>query len=79
MLLRAGKSTATSACFSMFKNVLASVGPCLVSIINSSLNSGFVKAHFKHAILQPSLKKTNPDPSLLKNYRPISISFNLKD
>lgn len=52
--------------------MLGSIGPCLVSIINSSLQSGCVPAYFKHAVVQPLLKKTNLDPSSPKNYRPIS-------
>lgn len=40
----------------MPNNVLGSVGPCLVSIINSSLKPGFIPAYFKHAVVQPLLK-----------------------
>ncbi len=37
--------------------VLGSTGPCLISIINSSLQSGCFPAYFKHAVIQPLLKK----------------------
>ena len=56
----------------MLKEVISSVGPCLVSIINRSLESGSVPSVFKQAVVQPLLKKPNLDPSLPKNYRPIS-------
>ncbi len=51
---------------------LDAITPSLLSIINNSLISGKVPSHFKHAIVQPLLKKTNLDPTVLKNYRPIS-------
>ena len=57
---------------SVLKNALECIGPCLVSIINSSLQSGCVPAYFKHAVVQPLLKKTNLDPYSPNNYRPIS-------
>ena len=57
---------------SMLKEVISSIGPCLVSIINCSLESGSVPSFFKQAVVQPLLKKPNLDPSLPKNYRPIS-------
>jgi len=43
-----------------------------VSIINSSLVSGIVPSYFKHATVQPLLKKPNLDPKCFNNYRPIS-------
>ncbi|XP_044033242.1 uncharacterized protein LOC122866993 isoform X2 [Siniperca chuatsi] len=52
---------------SMLKNVLGSIGPCLMSIINSFLQSGCVPAYFKTAVVLPLRKKTNLDPPLPKN------------
>ena len=57
----------------MLQDVLGSIVACLVSIINSSMHSGCVPAYFKHAVVQPLLeKKTNLDPSLPQNEKPIS-------
>lgn len=44
----------------------------LLSIIHNSLTFGQVPIYFKQAVIQPLLKKTNLDPSLPQNYRPIS-------
>ena len=41
-------------------------------MINLSLSTGSVRSQFKHSIVQPLLKKTNLDPTLPMNYRPIS-------
>lgn len=43
---------------SLFKQVLDSIGPSILSIINISLSSGVVPVSFKHAVIQPLLKKT---------------------
>ncbi|KAI2665842.1 RNA-directed DNA polymerase from mobile element jockey [Labeo rohita] len=56
----------------LLKSVFESVGPCILKLINSSLNSGCVPEVFKYAVVQPLLKKHNLDPSVLSNYRPIS-------
>lgn len=56
----------------MLKEVMSSVGPSLLTIINRSLVSGIVPSYFKQAVVQPLLKKPNLDPSLPNNYRPIS-------
>ena len=48
------------------------VGPCVEKIINLSLRSGSVPSYFKHAVVNPILKKPNLDPSEPNNYRPIS-------
>ncbi len=52
--------------------VLDTIGPCIQSIINSSLISGSVPSCFKHAVIQTVLKKATLDPLVLTNYRPIS-------
>ena len=55
--------------------VMESVGPCLLSVFNSSLSNDFVPDYFKTACVHPLLKK-KPwlDPSLLQNNREISKS-----
>ena len=54
------------------KDVFDVAGPSILSIINSSLATGSVPTCFKHAVVQPLLKKPNLDPTLPSNYRPIS-------
>ena len=45
-------------------------------LINNSLLTGVVPSSFKHAIVNPLLKKKDLDPEILKNYRPVSnLSF----
>ena len=56
----------------LFKEVFQTVGPSLLEIINSSLSSGVVPKNFKHAVVQPLLKKPGLDPTVLTNFRPIS-------
>uniref|UniRef100_A0A3B5PWV6 Reverse transcriptase domain-containing protein n=1 Tax=Xiphophorus maculatus TaxID=8083 RepID=A0A3B5PWV6_XIPMA len=55
-----------------FKDILPSIGQPVLAIINSSLSSGVVPASFKHAVVQPLLKKPGLDQTVLANYRPIS-------
>uniref|UniRef100_A0A3P9LSI1 Reverse transcriptase domain-containing protein n=1 Tax=Oryzias latipes TaxID=8090 RepID=A0A3P9LSI1_ORYLA len=57
---------------SLFKEVFQSIGPCVLTIINSSLLSGQVPDYFKKAVIRPLLKKPELDPSSLSSYRPIS-------
>ncbi len=47
-------------------------GPDIKIIMNSSLASGVVPANFKHAVVQPFIKKPELDTSGLSNFRPIS-------
>lgn len=66
----------------MFKNVTGSIAPCLVSIINTLISlwlcSGCVVVIFNRQLLG-FLKKTNLDPPLRQNYRPVSkFAFNTK-
>lgn len=56
----------------MFLKTFGSIGPCIVEIINQSLQTGVIPAFFKQAAVEPKLKKSNLDPANLKNYRPIS-------
>uniref|UniRef100_A0A8C6ML89 Reverse transcriptase domain-containing protein n=1 Tax=Nothobranchius furzeri TaxID=105023 RepID=A0A8C6ML89_NOTFU len=56
----------------LFKEVFSSVGPWVLNMVNSSLSSGVVPESWKHAVVQPLLKKPSLDPSTVSNYRPIS-------
>ena len=40
------------------KEVFPTVWPSCLTVINSSLSSGVVPVNFKHAVVQPLLKKT---------------------
>ena len=42
----------------LFKEAFQTVGPSFLTVINGSLSSGVVPVHFKHAVVQPLLKKT---------------------
>ena len=57
------------------KEVIDTVGPSILLIINSSLKSGTFPHSFKHAVVQPLLKKPNLDTSVLYNFRPILRNF----
>ena len=57
---------------SIIKDVFDAVGPSIQIILNSCLTSGTVPSCFKHAVVQPLLKKHNLDAKCLNNYRPIS-------
>ena len=53
-----------------------SIAPIITRIVNLSLSSGVFSKQLKSALVKPLLKKSNLDPSDLKNYRPISnLSF----
>lgn len=54
------------------KYVFDTVGMRLLSIINSSLQFEYVPVDFKHAVVEPILKKQNLDSTVLSNYRPVS-------
>lgn len=41
----------------LFKEVLDSIGPSILSIMNVSLSSVVVPATFKHAVIKPLIKK----------------------
>ncbi|XP_057183891.1 uncharacterized protein LOC130550429 [Triplophysa rosa] len=56
----------------LIREVLDTISPALLTIINSSLTSGIFPESFKHASVQPLLKRSHFDPSVLSNYRPIS-------
>ncbi|XP_041802630.1 uncharacterized protein LOC121613344 [Chelmon rostratus] len=54
------------------KGLFDSVESVLLVLVNACLSSGSFPSAFKHAVVQPLLKKPNLDPSLLSNFRPIS-------
>ena len=56
----------------LFKEIFETIGPNIQMILNSSLASGVVPATFKHAVVQPLIKKSKLDTSVLSNFRPIS-------
>lgn len=62
----------------LFKEVVDTIGPIILSIINISIFYGTVPSGFKHAIIEPDLKKMgkkekeNLDPQDFQNFRLIS-------
>ncbi len=56
----------------IFKQAFSVIGPSVMEIINCCLVSGSVPVYFKHAIVQPLIKKANLDPTVCSNFRPIS-------
>jgi hypothetical protein len=46
--------------------------PTITRIVNLSLQSGVMPSNMKEALLTPLLKKSDLDPEVMKNYRPIS-------
>ena len=57
---------------SLLFDCLDEIVPCITMIMNASLSSGSVPSLFKHALVNPLLKKSTLDPEILKNYRPVS-------
>src|ERR1043165_9200931 len=57
-------------------DVLDDIVPFLLYLFNRSLSEGLLPASEKRAIVFPTLKKPNLDPSICQNYRPIAnLSF----
>ena len=56
----------------LLKEVVLTVSPHILSIINCSLSTGFFPSSLKKAIVRPLLKKPTLDPLVLNNFRPIS-------
>ncbi len=50
------------------------IGPSVQVLVNSSLDTGVVPNCFKHAIVQPLLKKQGLDEGCFNNFRPVSKS-----
>uniref|UniRef100_A0A672H2K9 Reverse transcriptase domain-containing protein n=1 Tax=Salarias fasciatus TaxID=181472 RepID=A0A672H2K9_SALFA len=71
-------SSKTSTCLldpiptKFFKDILPVILNTIITIINTSLENGYVPQSFKFAVIKPLLKKPNLDPDILANYRPIS-------
>uniref|UniRef100_A0A3Q3K1Z7 Reverse transcriptase domain-containing protein n=1 Tax=Monopterus albus TaxID=43700 RepID=A0A3Q3K1Z7_MONAL len=60
----------------LFKDVFDSVGPSFMALINLCLRTGSVPDAFKKVIVQPLLKKSNLDPLVFSNFKPVSkLSF----
>jgi len=60
----------------LLKSNIKHVVPAITHVINYSLSSGVFPDCLKEATVTPLLKKSNLDPSNLKNYRPVSnLSF----
>ncbi len=60
----------------IIKASFSEIGTSIQSLINSSLTAGVVPKCFKHAVVQPLLKKQGLEEGCLKNYQPVSkLSF----
>jgi len=60
----------------LLKDSFEAISSSVLAIINSSLATGIVPKSFKQAVVEPVIKKSSLDPSLLANFRPISkLSF----
>ena len=60
----------------LLKKTLPAHIDVLTNIINKTLIDGVVLSSTREAVVSPLLKKTSLDPSILKNYRPVSnLSF----
>ena len=57
---------------SLLKQCINELLPSITYIINTSLKSSTFPFSYKHALVTPLLKKSNLDPNILKNYRPVS-------
>uniref|UniRef100_A0A8C6M2E0 Reverse transcriptase domain-containing protein n=1 Tax=Nothobranchius furzeri TaxID=105023 RepID=A0A8C6M2E0_NOTFU len=56
----------------LVKSNLCAINPLITRIINHSLQTGYVPATLKSAIIRPVFKKSTLDPEVLANYWPIS-------
>lgn len=52
----------------IFKDVFSALRPVVTAIVNRSFVNGVVPTKFKHATVQPLLKKTHLDQHDLNNY-----------
>ncbi len=57
----------------LLQAISSSVIPALTHIINTSLHTGTFPTAFKQARVSPLLKKPSLNPTLLENYRPLSL------
>ena len=56
----------------LVKNI-SSIIDSITILINNSLLCGSVPSSFKHAVVNPLLKKNDLDPEIFKNYRPVCL------
>ena len=56
----------------VLKKVSSAIAPFATSLINKSLDEGYVPPSLKYANVIPLIKKESLDPDVLKNYRPVS-------
>ena len=56
----------------LLKSLSSALAPFLAKLFNASLTSGIMPDPFKLAVVTPILKRSNLDPTVLSNYRPIS-------
>ncbi len=59
----------------LLQAISPAVVPALTHIINTSLHTGVFPSAFKQARITPLLKKPTLNPSLLENYRLVSLPF----
>ncbi len=57
----------------LFQAISPAVVPALTHIANTSLHTGIFPSAFKQAHITPLLKKPTLNPTLLGNYRPVSL------
>ncbi len=57
----------------LLQAISPAVVPALIHIINTSLHTGVFPSAFRQARITPLLKKPTLNPSLLENYRPVSL------
>ncbi|XP_064176048.1 uncharacterized protein LOC135246581 [Anguilla rostrata] len=58
---------------SLLQTITPDILPYVTSLVNSSLSSGCFPSSFKLAHVTPLLKKPTLDPSVIQNYRPVSL------
>ena len=56
----------------LMKDYVSVLAPCVTSIINASLRTGYFPLAWRKAIVSPLLKKSGLDESTPGNYRPVS-------
>ena len=75
------ESSATNSCELdpiptwLVKECMLELLPLITAMINNSITSGVYPCLYRKAIVRPLLKKTELDPNVYKNYRPVSNLF----
>ncbi len=57
----------------LLQAISPAVVPALTHIVNTSLHTGIFPSAFKQVRITPLLKKPTLNPTLLRNYRPVSL------